>query len=563
MPLRLSLLVVAALAVPPAAFAGPRDDLLRLVPEDYTFCVVVQALREHAKGGSDAPFLKRLADHPILKGFQGAPEAQKFQRVFDGLMKDLMVAPEQFVNELLGDALVFAYRKGPPGQEGKEDGLILVHARDEKLLARLVDRINELQTKAGELKSVERLGAGEAEYARRVKAVETEPAEYYALRGNRLAFSWSESLLKSVLPGLGNRGTVEPPIARRMKQLGVNEAPVSVLVNPRSFDADVLGSAQAGKGSEQAFLKEFASYWKAVDGLAVFVNFRPSVEVGLSLNVRKAELPKSAARFFAEAGKRSPLWDRIPDDALFAAAGRFHVESMATMLGTFLTDPDRKRVLEVIADASRPFLETEDFGPLTRGIGPDVGFWLTAPDAASKSWCPQATLAVKVGDGPDGQQAEQAALKGLDFLARFACFQHKGLRVHTEKQGPVEVRYLTHPTAFPPGFRPAFASKGGYVLVTDSPETLRRFEPPTAAVTDADEVPILRVSATAWRKYLKDHKAPLVEYIAGLKGADPKELGGHIDSLLPMLEGLDRLEVVQRSAPDRATLVVRLREVKK
>ena len=89
MPLRLSLLVVAALAVPPAAFAGPRDDLLRLVPEDYTFCVVVQDLREHAKGGSDAPFLKRLAEHPILKGFQGAPEAQKFQRVFDGLMKEI------------------------------------------------------------------------------------------------------------------------------------------------------------------------------------------------------------------------------------------------------------------------------------------------------------------------------------------------------------------------------------------------------------------------------------------------------------------------------------------
>ena len=37
------------LGVPAAAFAGPRDDLLRLVPDDYTFCVVVQNLRDLAK----------------------------------------------------------------------------------------------------------------------------------------------------------------------------------------------------------------------------------------------------------------------------------------------------------------------------------------------------------------------------------------------------------------------------------------------------------------------------------------------------------------------------------
>jgi hypothetical protein len=557
---RLSL-AFTLLLVPPAAFAGPRDDLLRLVPDDYAFCVVVQELREHGK--SDGTFLKGITDHPLFRGIQNTPEVQKVQQVFESLMKELMVTPEQVRDDLLGDALVFAYRKGPPGQEGKEDGLILLHARDEKLLARVVERINELQTKAGELKGVEAVGSGSGAYARRVKAVEMEPADFYAVRGHRLAFSGNEALLKSVLPNLAGTAGGEPPIAQRMKRLGVNEAPISVLINPRSFDAEVVGSAQSGKGSEQAFLKEFASYWKAVDGLALFLNFRPTIEIGVAANVRKAELPRAAARFLTEAGKRSPLWDRIPDDALFAAAGRIHAESFAAMLGTFLTDPDRKKVLETIADATRPFLESEEFGPLLRGVGPDVGFWVTAPNSSTKSWCPQATLAVKVGDGPDGQQAEQAALKGLDFLARFACLQHKGLRVRSEKQGPIEVRYLTHPTAFPPAFRPAFAAKGGYIVVTDSPETLNRFEPPAGPATDEAEVPILRLSATAWRKYLKEHQKPLVEYLSGLKGSEPKELAGQLDTLLPMLEGLDRLEVVQRTGRDRVMLVMRLREVKK
>ena len=69
------------------------------------------------------------------------------------------------------------------------------------------------------------------------------------------------------------------PCGRAVDEVGVQVAPVAVLVNPRSFDADVAAGARSSKGSEQAFLKEFSSYWKAVDGLAVFVNFRPSVEV--------------------------------------------------------------------------------------------------------------------------------------------------------------------------------------------------------------------------------------------------------------------------------------------
>jgi hypothetical protein len=563
MPLRRLFAAVAVLAAPPVAPAGPRDDLLRLVPADYTFCVVVQNLREQSKGEGDNSFLKGIAEHPLMKGLQGTPESRKFAQAIEEMTKGLMVSPEKIRDDLLGDAFVFAYRKGPPGDEGREDILILLHAREPTLLARVVNRVNELQTKSGELKRVDSVGDGLAEYNRRVKAVATEPDDFYALRGSRLAFSGNEALLKSVLPRLPAVGTGDPPMARRMKQLGVNESPVAVLINPRSFDADVTGSAQSGKGSEQAFLKEFASYWKAVDGLAVFVNFRPSVEVGLAINARPADLPKAANLFFAEAGKRSPLWDRIPDDALFAVAGRVHVESMTAMLARFLTDPDRKKVLESIADASRPFLETEEFGPLARGLGPDVGFWVTAPNATAKTWCPQVILAAKIGDGPDGPLAEQAALRGLDFLARLASLQHRTLRVHTTKHGAVEVRHLSHPTAFPPGLRPAFASKGGYIVVADSPETIDRFEPPSGPATSAAEVPVLRISAVGWRKYLSENKAPLAEYLAKMKGGESKDIVAQIDAVPPILEGLDKLVIVQRTGPDRVSVVVQFKELKK
>ena len=66
------------------AAAGPRDHLLRLVPDDYTFCVVVQNLRDQGKGEGSNSFLKGLAESPVLKGLRAAPEAAKLQAAFRG-----------------------------------------------------------------------------------------------------------------------------------------------------------------------------------------------------------------------------------------------------------------------------------------------------------------------------------------------------------------------------------------------------------------------------------------------------------------------------------------------
>jgi hypothetical protein len=548
--------------LPAAVFAAPRDDLLRVVPNDYTFCVLVQNLRDEGKGQGGS-FLTRLAESPLVKQLQQTPEAKKVNQVIETLLNELGVTLEQLRDDILGDAAVFAYRKGPPGQPEKEDGLILLHARDEKLLARLVGRINELQTKGGELKTVEPLERNGVRYFKRVKAVETEPADYYALNGHRLVYSGNESLLVSTLEALGREEKSEPPLVQRMKLLGIDAAPVACLVNPRSFDSDLAEAAKAGKGSDRAFVREFGSYWRAVDGLGLAINFSPSFEISLAINARTGDMPKAAKKFFTEASKRSPLWDRVPDDALFAAVGRIDVESLVAMLGEFLTQDDRSKVLEAIGDATRPFLESEDLSPVVRGLGPDVGFWIMPPDPEDKTWCPQAILAVKIADSPEGKRAEEAALKGLDFLTRLACFSQKGLRVRTEKQGPVHVQYLTYTSVFPPEFRPGFASKDGYLLLAGSPKTIARFQAPTRTAESAAEVPIIRISVSAWRTYLRTHRKDIIDYMSKIKGGDPVELNRQLDAILPILDSLDRIELVQRSAADRATLTVRLTETKK
>jgi hypothetical protein len=556
--------ILTVWSVPAVVTAGPRDDLLRLVPDDYTFCVVVQNLRDQAKADGESSFLKGLADSPFLKKFHEAPEAKKFQEAVDTLLKELEVTPDQFANDIFGDALVFTYRKkGAPGQPETEDGLVLLHARDAKLLARLVDRINHLQTKAGELKAVEPVDGKDGKYFRRVMTGKGGPGGFYAVRDHQLLFSINEPLLKETLAKRAAPGKGEPPVAGRMKKLGVSDSPVVWLINPRSFDADLEQTGRTGDGSEQAFVKAFAQYWKAVDGLGVFLNFSPAIEVGLAVNVRQADLPPDGRKFFAEAGKRSPLWGCVPNDALFALIGRVHPESMAGMLGAFLTDQDRRKVVDGLADAARPFLERKDLAALARGFGPDMGFWLMPPDPKSKTWCPQALAAVKVAPGQDGQQAERAALKGLDFLARLACLSNREIEVFEERHGDVVVTGLTSAMLFPPGFRPCFAAKGGYLLVAGSPQTIAAFDPPKDEAAVADEVPILRISVSAWRSYLKQHRKELTEFLAQMHKTDPEALASQLDALLPVLDGLERVELVQRNGPDRVSLVVRLVDSRK
>jgi hypothetical protein len=543
--------------------AGPREDLLRSVPDDYTFCLVLQNLRDHAKQEA-SPAFKAILNSPLLQLLKNAPEAQQAKQTVDTILKELDVTVEQLVNDILGDAVVIAYRKGPAAHPEQEDGLIMLHARDPKLLAKLVERLNEFQTKSGEVKKIEAVDAKGIAYTRRTKN-NNAPTDAYLLDGNELIFATREEGLKPILASrtIARSKNPTPAIIKRLTELGLNDAVLACLVNPRSFDADIQAGADSGKGDEQVFLKEFSKYWKALDHVALFARTTPTVELGVALQVRTQALPAHAKTFFSEASKLSPLWKSVPDDAMFAAVGRFHLESFVGMFKMFLADDDRQKIHAGVADAARAFWEGDDLSGLLKGFGPDIGLCIAPPNPADKTWFPQAFLAVKTADGPEGKAAEEAALTGLDFLARTACLADKELRLHKEVQGGITVKSLAHASKFPPGFRPAFAAKNGYLIVASSAATISRFDPPRTAATSADEVPLVRLSATAWRNYLKTHRDDVTKYLATLNGKDVTEISAQLDGLLTITDGFDKIELLQRSGPDRATLFLRVTGVKK
>src|SRR5690349_18878411 len=116
---RLSALALVALLGPalPAARAAPptpAEELLRFVPPDVSLCLVVRDLRGHAAALAESPFLEQLRRSPLGKQVQQTLGVQRL--VADQfLQKYLRLDSTQLRDDILGDAVVVAYRLGPPG----------------------------------------------------------------------------------------------------------------------------------------------------------------------------------------------------------------------------------------------------------------------------------------------------------------------------------------------------------------------------------------------------------------------------------------------------------------
>src|SRR5438105_10715320 len=93
-----------------AAAAAPRDEALRLVPEDVGFCLVVQDLRDHGEALASSPFVQQFQASPLGLALRVSPEVNKLEAVRQQVQKDLQLDWPQLRDDLLGGVLVVAYR---------------------------------------------------------------------------------------------------------------------------------------------------------------------------------------------------------------------------------------------------------------------------------------------------------------------------------------------------------------------------------------------------------------------------------------------------------------------
>jgi hypothetical protein len=556
----LTLGILLALAVRAGAESA-RDELLRMIPDDVGFCLVVEDLRGHATQLLESPFLQQFKKSPIGVLLSNDRDWQKLNAGREQVEALLEVEWTKLRDGIFGDAMVFAFRPGPPDKSHDDQILFLLRARDPQALAKLVDRVNALQKAGGEVKGVEVRLEGPQRYYHRVAA---KAAPFYALDGPVLAVSSDETFLREALACRLRDTATQPLVGQRLRQLlGTEKRLASLWINPRAFDGAVTAKTDQGPDEQKAVLKNFLSYWKALDGAAIGIGMQDDLTYTLAASARADQLPSAARRFLAEAAKPSDLWRRFPDDALLAFAGRFDVSAFEETLGGFLTPQTRRALHDGLDRYLGAALDKDVIKEVLPCLGPDVGFCVTAPDEAAKDWFPRAVLAVRVRPGDKPPYIDRTMFSALTALAQAAVIDHNGkhaqrMRLKTDLQNQVEIKYLAGGSQFPAGVQPAFALKDGYLVLGTSPEALRRFETTGSMPKDGD-LPLLRVSMKDLRRYLETHRQSLAAALAEQKKSSPAEMEKQLDTLLVGLRAFDRLEISQRAADGKAALTLRLR----
>src|SRR5262245_51581187 len=231
---RFLLLCLAGLMAVPARAATPAEELLRYVPPDVSFCLVLRDLRSHTTALGASPFIEQLRRSPLGQKLKESPELQQLEKAEQSLEKVLGIKLDQLRDDILGESIVFAYRPGPPGKPEQEQGLVLLCARQAKLLADLVERANGWLKDRGMLKEVREVEHDGFRYQRRAEGNEVN---YLCLRGPVLIFTGQERMLREALTlEKKTPPTQESAVGKSLRQLGVDQALAAFWLNPRAFD---------------------------------------------------------------------------------------------------------------------------------------------------------------------------------------------------------------------------------------------------------------------------------------------------------------------------------------
>lgn len=532
----------------PAA-AAPREELLQLVPEDVSLCLVVNNLRAHSDKLRTVPWLTGLRQTSLGKALLQAPELQQLVKLDQDLRQFAEIGWSELRDEIFGDCVVLAFHHAE--KKENERGVLMLWAKNPALLDKLIQRVNQEQKKNGEIKALEEKDYRGVKYTLRR---ETKQNQYYLRQGPLFLFTTDEPMLRQVIDrkvGVAKTSTM----VQSFERLGAEQALVTLWVNPRPFDAQWKPTAQ--DSSEGAVAKQaFAQYWQALDAVAVSLTAGPDLELSVALQGRPDKLPSAARKFLQTAAMPSDLWQQFPTKSILTTAARVDFGALAQMLEEFTPETARPKIREHLQMKFGPLLGMDFATDVLPRLGPDVGFCLAANPGGNP--IPDMLFALRLQPGPKDTPLDQALFKILQLApVGFNSFQKDPkdyMKLLGEQQGSIEVKYLSQPH-FPPGFQPAFALKNGFLVMASSPQVIQRFGPNAAKPKDT---PLLHLSFPELTHLLKTQRQWFLNKVADKNHLPEQAAGKWLDNMLEVFNLLDHLHVRQELTQGQATWTIRL-----
>lgn len=543
----------------PVGAAPPAEPLLNHIPADAGFCVIVQNLREHSQNLSQSPFAEWFESSPLSGRI--IPEADRGKlRAFETILKTQFdLTFEQIRNEILGDAVVFAYRPGPPEQPADEWGLFLIRPRKPILVERFFDRLNELQLRSGEITGARSETYRNQKYTIREK---TNGSEYYLVHNGMVAFSGQELAIRAWIDHLEEPPSGPSFFTANLARMNAADALVALVIQPRNFDRHLATRIEAVLDPrEQAFLRQFSKIWSACDGLAVTVSASSTFDIELLAAFRREQMPEELHPFLLAEPVISQFWSSIPDSALFALAGRTDPLEIFSALDSFT--PEGHPGIQTLAEHGlRPVLGRDRFVSVLRSFGPDWAVWIDAPAQKSDGLLPGGTAVIRLGGDETTRTAIEQGVELLLQLGRIAYNQAHvdQIDLHYQRSGSRMIRYLSNDDRFPEGFRPAFTRDGDVLIIASSPARIERFEPARKTVSEqrSAPVPVLRIPVVQLRAYLEGQREALTAFLAQNSGKSPDSVARELEQFSLALSPFDRLEVKRSAESVEGRTVTRL-----
>ncbi|MBA4187240.1 MAG: hypothetical protein C0467_04395 [Planctomycetaceae bacterium] len=564
---RLAPIFVLLLAAPPV-LAGPRDELLRVAPPDAALVVVVQNARGHVRSLIESPFAEWLPSTAIGKKLLSSVDLKQVRDVASNVLPALGTTPQSLLDDVVGDAVAFAYSPAPDGKPAEERAVILIRPGKPEALAKIVEKLNDIQKQSGELKAIVRREHEGAEYFERQKP--EGGGEFYCFRNGVFAFSGFEADIKAVIDRDKSAPKDKPPVlVVRMQRLGVADAAVVVLVNPRPLDGEVKAKVAAARPAERRLFLRFEEIWTSVEFAAVSVSLDKNLELGLSLRFHPEKVPADVKKWLIGPRESRIAEALIPTNALLGVAGHARATELLELAISLAPMPEgQPGVKEWVGKTLGAVVGQDKLPQLLESLGPNWAMWAEPP--VKDGFLPTVVAAVEVsGEGDRRTNAEKTLLQAVEF-----GFQTVRVAYNTKHADQIElqetkdattgvvIKSLVNVKGFPPGFRPSFAMRNGYLVLATSPEAIKVFRVPTDSQPVRDYVTLARISGTQTRAYLLAHGEKLAQFLSTIGMGDEKSLHHHLEGAAMVLELVDSVDLVRHDIENGLKLTVRVKTTK-
>jgi hypothetical protein len=381
-PAALALVVVVPVVIRAgvaAAEPGPRpaDALLSLVAPDVAVVVTVEGLRDQVRAFHSSRLAADLRQLPSVRAWLASEKFQQFEQSRARIEAVLGADLVELRDELVGDAVLLALRlpADGPADANQARGILLLRARNQTLLERLIRVVNTTQQDSGELAHVaDRNRSGVTYHIREFPAASGRAPEWYVTYPDgTFAFSNSEPLIQAVIdrkapaprahdtPASGSGAAaqsaagaltgaalVDLPALHAVDRRLPRPALARLFVNPRQIGRLLAAAPRPTKPSDARLMAMLERYLAALDFAGAALSWTDrTITVHTVETLDPSKLDPWLRHWAGTNPRRQPPLDRVPSSALAVVSGQLDALALFDAISEVVPEEDRPRLANI------------------------------------------------------------------------------------------------------------------------------------------------------------------------------------------------------------------------